>query len=169
METSEIKARIASLLDIPLSKVVLVQRNDVTANFSFRNGNFVIEYKDNKTLAHEFLHGCFSPRMSVDSKALNALEDYRITVKAEQYDKPLAQCNNESYEPEEITKIMRSIKDDEDGNKFKALAIASIPMQNTQDIGELIDKHVNLETKDQIKNVILNARESLKINPSFSN
>lgn len=169
METSEIKARIASLLEVPLSEVILKQNSEVTANFSYQNGRYVIEYKDAPTLAHEFLHGCFSPKEVVINKPLNALEDYRITVKAEQYDKKLADCNNDAYSKEEVHKILKSAPDTEQGNGFKALAIASIPKQTKLDIGGLIDEYVNHPKKEEIKDTVIKARDSLSIDSSFTN
>lgn len=167
METSEIKARIASILGVPLNQVILKQKDEVNANFSIQNGKIVIEYKDAPTLTHEFLHGCFSPKTDKINKTLNALEDYRISVKAEQYDKKLAESNNELYTEPYIKEILKETPLSQDGSKINALKIASISKQSKANIRDLLDKYT--QEDEYVKDLIMEARESLAEDTSYTN
>lgn len=166
MDTSEIKARIASLLGLPLNDVVLRQRDDVTANFSVQNNKFVIEYRDSKTLVHEFLHACFSPTKIPVNKTLNALEDYRLSIKSETYDKELARHNAELYNEIEIKNLLRKV-DGEEADKIKGLLLTSIPIQSSIDVKKLLETNTTLP-KDTVGK-ILDARKELLKDPSKSN
>jgi hypothetical protein len=110
MKVSEIKARIASMLDVDLNDITLRKSEQKGGNIEMKNGKIVITYSDPDVLVHEFLHGCFTPRDVPPTKLLNALEDRRISAKAYEFDKELAIANRNIVSKDDIMGLIKRIK-----------------------------------------------------------
>lgn len=164
MNPSEIKARVASLLDLPLSHVILKHAPGKTPTFENRGEYFYIEYDDEKTLTHEFLHSCFTPPIACKNHLFNALEDYRISQKAKQYDPKLAEANNTVFTDEQYKRIPKSIEH-EDLEIQRSIQMASIMAMPEQiDIQPLMDE---LNFPRDLKQAMATSREQLSQDPSL--
>lgn len=124
MEKPEIKARIASMLDMPISMIRLTQDKEDNPHIEMSpGGELHITYKNSADLIHEFFHACFtSPEAGDGSHLYNALEDFRIDTLARQYDLDLA---NEVTDM--MTRIIERIASQCKSKDISALKATSIP------------------------------------------
>lgn len=164
MDVSTIKAHVASLLGVPLSQVILKYRPGAVPNFQNKGDYYVIEYGDPKTLVHEFLHSCFTPAVSCKNELYNGIEDYRISIKAQEYDKLLAEANDTVLTPEEIKNITTNIHTG-DADKDRLLTTASL--MATPSTIDIIKTLQEVDLPEGLKKQILVSRERLKNNPSY--
>lgn len=181
MEPSEIKARFASLLGIPLSQITLNKKEGATPSFAFKDDLFVITYDNVNELTHEFLHACFSPRTAGNIPPLyNALEDYRMSIKAEIYDKRLAKSNSDILSDEQIEHLVRGIQPEpasetynekqeaQFADAWRAATAISTPVQSKIDINQLLEDTLSSENgyRESIKQAVMEARTELAANPT---
>jgi hypothetical protein len=128
MKISQVKARIASLLEMSTSDIILRKEKDATPSFEQKGNKLYITYSESGTLVHEFLHACFTPRNFIPDILLNALEDHRVSVKAQQYDKHLAKANDEIMSDEELLTLMHTIKGkDKVSDSLRVMTALALP------------------------------------------
>ena len=132
MKTSEIKARIASLIGCSIGDIVLIKEKEYGNDRieMYPDGRFIIHYANEGALVHEFLHACFSPSDEKEcSKLVNAIEDERIDAVGRYYDKSLADVVVEDIE-ESIETINKGLTDPQ----ARALAAMSMPSVMDPDV-----------------------------------
>jgi len=164
MTASEVKAHVASLLDVPLSSIILRCDKSKVPSFEFKGDYFVITYKDEKTLVHEFLHSCFTPNIKCKNHLFNAMEDYRISIKAGLYDKKLAEANDTIFDDATYKRITENVKDPDELIKqtYQICSLMATPQH--VDIKPTMEK-IGLDKV--IQDQVLKAREELKGDPTI--
>ena len=165
MNVSQIKARIASLLDCSMQDIILNKTKDKTQKGGFitknKNGQYVITYADLATLVHEFFHACFTPDNQSSSLLYNALEDLRIDKVARYYDPELANVVTDDIE-DHIESIANETKDP----YMAGLKAVSVPL--SLDNAPLMDKVIleDKNTEERFKKAIQDARDVIDRNPN---
>lgn len=171
MKTPELKARIASLLDIPVTDVVLNKEEGAVPSFEMHKGKLVITYEDVNSLSHEFLHACFTPRGIMTDLIYNALEDHRVSVLADAYDKPIANANKNVMSDKEYEKIIREVTHENGAiqDSLKVLSAIALPDQSKVDWEKVLDEELTATAypKDSYINLVRETRANARKNPGF--